>query len=103
MRGAPVRCIGLSRIGSATGWHRPRGAGWGGARGGMWGGGVEGVAGVWLVVSAVPLELRDGRLRLAEPRVENVSRWLDGAGFVDGGGPGGMIANPWSWGCAPPR
>ncbi len=60
---------------------------------------VEAVVGDSLLVSAVPLELRDGRLRLAEPRVETVSRWLDGAGFVDGVELGEMIAIHWSWAC----
>ena len=36
-----------------------------------------------LLVSAVPLEMVDGRLRLGPPRVENVRGWQDGAGFVD--------------------
>jgi hypothetical protein len=60
---------------------------------------VEAVHGDSLLVSAVPLELRDGRLRLADPRVETVSRWLDGAGFVDGVEPGEVIAIHWSWAC----
>ncbi len=60
---------------------------------------VEAVVGDSLLVAVVPLELRDGRLRLAEPRVETVSRWLDGAGFVDGVEPGEMIAIHWNWAC----
>jgi hypothetical protein len=60
---------------------------------------VEAVLGDSLIVSAVPLELAGGKLRLAEPRVEMVSSWHDGAGFVDGVTPGEMISIHWSWAC----
>jgi uncharacterized protein DUF6390 len=55
--------------------------------------------GDWLVVSAVPLELRDGRLRLGEPRPERVRGWVDGAGFVDDAEPGDVISIHWDWAC----
>lgn len=60
---------------------------------------VEAVAGDALVVSAVPVELANGRLRLAEPRIETVSRWLDGTGFVNAVAPGETIAIHWNWAC----
>lgn len=60
---------------------------------------VEAVIGERLIVSAVSLEQVDGKLRLARPRIETVSRWLDGAGFVDDVEPGEMVAIHWSWAC----
>jgi hypothetical protein len=60
---------------------------------------VEAVVGDSLVVSAASLEMVDGRLRLAVPRPEIVSRWLDGTGFVDEVQPGEMVAIHWSWAC----
>lgn len=60
---------------------------------------VQAVVGDQLIVSAVSLELVDGRLRLAAPRMETISRWLDGTGFVDDIEPGEMIAIHWSWAC----
>jgi hypothetical protein len=60
---------------------------------------VEAVIGEQLIVSAASLALVDGRLRLAEPQLEMVSRWLDGTGFVDDVLPGEMVAIHWSWAC----
>jgi hypothetical protein len=60
---------------------------------------VEAVLGDSIIVSAVPLEMAAGKLRLAEPRIETVSRWLDGTGFVDGVMPGDTISIHWSWAC----
>jgi Family of unknown function (DUF6390) len=60
---------------------------------------VEAVIGDQLIVAAVSLEMVDGRLRLAEPRIEMVSRWLDGTGFVDDVLPGETVAIHWSWAC----
>lgn len=60
---------------------------------------VESVAGNSLFVSAASLEMVEGRLRLSAPRVETVSRWLDGTGFVDDVEPGDMVAIHWSWAC----
>jgi len=52
-----------------------------------------------LVVSAVPLIMVDGRLRLGEPRVEKVRGWVDGAGFVDDVVAGDVISIHWDWAC----
>ncbi len=60
---------------------------------------VEAIVGDQLIVSAASLELVDGRLRLAAPRLETVSRWLDGTGFVDDVEPGETVAIHWSWAC----
>jgi hypothetical protein len=60
---------------------------------------VEAVVGDSLVVSAASLEMVEGRLRLAAPRLEIVSRWLDGTGFVDEVQPGEVVAIHWSWAC----
>lgn len=60
---------------------------------------VEAAIGDQLIVSAVSLEQLDGKLRLAPPRLETVSRWLDGIGFVDEVQPGEMVAIHWSWAC----
>jgi hypothetical protein len=60
---------------------------------------VEAVVGDSLIVSAASLEMVEGRLRLAAPRPELVSRWLDGTGFVDEVEPGEMVAIHWSWAC----
>ena len=60
---------------------------------------VEAVVGDSLIVSAASLELIEGRLRIAAPRIETVSRWLDGTGFVDEVTPGDMVAIHWSWAC----
>jgi hypothetical protein len=53
----------------------------------------------WLVVSAVPLELHDGRLRLGEPRPERVRGWVDGSGFVEDVEVGDAVAIHWDWAC----
>jgi hypothetical protein len=60
---------------------------------------VEAIVGDQLIVSAASLELVDGRLRLAAPQAEMVSRWLDGTGFVDDVEPGETVAIHWSWAC----
>lgn len=60
---------------------------------------VESIVGDSLVVSAASLAMVHGRLRLSPPRVETVSRWLDGTGFVDDVEPGDMVAIHWSWAC----
>lgn len=81
---------------------------------------VVAVDGGDLLVEARPLELRDGRLVVGEPRIEMARRWLDvrgapirspssvsgtaasgtGAGFVDGVLPGDCVALHWGWACA---
>lgn len=52
-----------------------------------------------LVVSAVPLEMVDGRLRLAAPRAERIRGWLDGTGFVEDAAVGDVISIHWDWAC----
>jgi hypothetical protein len=52
-----------------------------------------------LVVSAVPLEMLDGRLRLGPPRVERVRGWIDGTGFVDEVTAGDVVSIHWDWAC----
>lgn len=63
-----------------------------------WGRVLE-VDGDWLVVSAVPLELHGGKLRLGEPRPERVRGWIDGTGFVEGVEPGDIVSIHWDWAC----
>jgi hypothetical protein len=53
----------------------------------------------WLVVSAVPLEMADAKLRLAPPRVERIRGWIDGAGFVEDVEPGDVVSIHWDWAC----
>ncbi len=55
--------------------------------------------GDWLVVSAVPLELADGKLAIAAPRVERIRGWRDGAGFLDGVDAGDVVSIHWDWAC----
>lgn len=52
-----------------------------------------------LVVSVVPLELAQGRLRLAAPRVERVRGWVDGSGFVEDVLAGDIVSIHWDWAC----
>jgi len=53
----------------------------------------------WLVVSAVPLEMVDAKLRLAAPRIERIRGWIDGTGFVDDVEPGDVVSIHWDWAC----
>lgn len=52
-----------------------------------------------LVVSAVPLEMVAGKLRLAGPRIERIRGWVDGSGFVEDAAPGDVISIHWDWAC----
>jgi len=52
-----------------------------------------------LVVSAVPLEMIDGRLELGAPRVERIRGWVDGTGFVDDVTAGDVVSIHWDWAC----
>jgi hypothetical protein len=52
-----------------------------------------------LVVSAVPLEMAAGRLRLGAPRVERIRGWVDGTGFVEDAAAGDVVAIHWDWAC----
>jgi hypothetical protein len=56
-------------------------------------------AGDDLVVAAVPVGMVDGKLRLAEPRVERIHGWRDGAGFVDDVAVGDCVSIHWDWAC----
>ncbi len=60
---------------------------------------VVAVEGDWLVAAVVPIRLVDGQLRLAEPTLERVQAWRDGAGFIADLEPGDAIAVHWSWAC----
>lgn len=60
---------------------------------------VVSVEGALVIVEARPLELRDGRLALGEPRRESVQRSVDGGGFVDSASPGDWISIHWGWAC----
>jgi hypothetical protein len=55
--------------------------------------------GDWLVVSAVPLEMVDGKLRLGAPRPERIRAWIDGTGFVADVEPGAVVSIHWDWAC----
>jgi hypothetical protein len=52
-----------------------------------------------LVVSAVPLEMVEGHLRLGAPRIERIRGWVDGATFVEDVTEGDVIAIHWDWAC----
>jgi len=52
-----------------------------------------------LVVSAVPLELERGELRLGGPRIERIRGWVDGTGFVEDAAPGDVVSIHWDWAC----
>lgn len=60
---------------------------------------VHAVLGPELLVEVQPLELREGKLVLAPPRVESVRRWVDGRGFVNGVQPGQWVSLHWGWTC----
>jgi hypothetical protein len=60
---------------------------------------VEARDGDWLRVSAVPLELVDGKLRLGAARPERIRGWSGGAGFVEDVQPGDVISIHWDWAC----
>ena len=55
--------------------------------------------GDWLVVSAVPLELVGGKLRIGAARPERIRAWWDGASFLDAAAPGDTISIHWDWAC----
>jgi hypothetical protein len=63
-----------------------------------WGRVLE-VTGEQLVVNAVPLELAEGKLALAEPKAQTVRRWLDGTGFVSDVKVGDVVSLHWDWAC----
>ncbi len=52
-----------------------------------------------LVVSRSPIVLRQGKLDLAEPRTERVTRMIQGSGFVADAKVGDVISIHWGWAC----
>lgn len=56
-------------------------------------------AGDELIVRAVPLSLAEGKLRLGEPRIERVTAFRDGRGFLGTINPGDVISIHWDWAC----
>lgn len=60
---------------------------------------VEGRTGDWLLVRSSHLELVDGRLRLAEPRLDRVRGWRDGLGFLEPVKDGEVVSVHWDWAC----
>jgi hypothetical protein len=52
-----------------------------------------------LVVSAVPLAMVEGKLRLAPARIERIRGWVDGTGFVEDAAPGDVVSIHWDWAC----
>ena len=63
-----------------------------------WGRVLE-VTGESLVINAVPMGLADGKLALAQPKVQTVRRWLDGTGFVSDVEVGDVVSLHWDWAC----
>lgn len=60
---------------------------------------VRAVMGPELLVSVEPLVLRQGKLALGEPVLEQARRWVDGRGFVDAAREGDWVAIHWGWAC----
>lgn len=60
---------------------------------------VVAVDGAELVVDRPPLELREGKLVLGEPRRERVLRQLDGQGFADSAAVDDWVTVHWGWIC----
>lgn len=52
-----------------------------------------------LVVEALAVELRDGKLAMSAPRTETVLASCEGASFVSDAGPGDSVAIHWGWAC----
>jgi hypothetical protein len=52
-----------------------------------------------LVVNVVPLVLMDGRLTLGPPRIEEVTGWRDGQGFLGDVRPDDVVSIHWGWAC----
>jgi len=52
-----------------------------------------------LVVNAVPLALVDGQLAFGTPRIERVTGWRDGYGFLGDVRPDDVISIHWGWAC----
>jgi hypothetical protein len=52
-----------------------------------------------VVVKRQPVALRDGKLVLDSPRLERVTRQVDGAGFADDAQIGDSVSMHWGWVC----
>jgi len=52
-----------------------------------------------LVVERSPIVLQEGRLALGAPRLERVTRMLEGSGFVASAAVGDVVSVHWSWAC----
>jgi hypothetical protein len=52
-----------------------------------------------LLVHRPPLVLRDQKLILAEPKLERVTRQVEGRGFADAAQPGDWVSLHWGWVC----
>ncbi len=63
-----------------------------------WGRVVERV-GDELAVRAVPLSLVGGKLALGEPRIERITAFRDGRGFIGDVVPGDVVSIHWNWAC----
>ena len=55
--------------------------------------------GDFLVTHVVPIEMRGGQFVLGAPRPERIRAWNDGAGFVNGAGPGDVVSIHWQFAC----
>ena len=52
-----------------------------------------------LMVNAVPLALVDGKLTFGPPRIEQVTGWRDGYGFLGDVRPNDVVSLHWGWAC----
>jgi Family of unknown function (DUF6390) len=52
-----------------------------------------------LIVNAVPLAYTDGKLSLGEPRIEEITGWRDGQGFLGDVVPDDVVSIHWGWAC----
>lgn len=60
---------------------------------------VQDRVGDTLVVNAVPLTLIDGKLDFGPARIERVTAWRDGHGFLGEVRPDDVVSIHWSWAC----
>ncbi len=52
-----------------------------------------------LVVNAVPLAIEGGKLSLGPARMERITAWRDGVGFVSDVKPNDVVSIHWDWAC----
>jgi hypothetical protein len=60
---------------------------------------VQDRVGDTLFVNTVPLVLVDGKLALGAARIEQVTGWRDGRGFLGEVGPDDVVSIHWGWAC----